>query len=228
MIRHLLSPFVLILAVFFSSCSSEEQEEVVITEFDQRYIGVSTDEGALVGVWDISILDGAITGSTTYIDGEEAVSVNLNGAVKGSGAFDLTVNYRYGYSGLIEGLLNGYGSVSGSWENSDGSFGVISGKILENEYQLYNGSYSGAVTNSDFVWNFTIKNGIAEGRFNNQAFAGLIGLEGATIKLLEVEVLVDSGPVVVSFGITEEGEVSGNWYHANDTSRGGVGSGSES
>ena len=101
------------------------------------------------------------------------------------------------------------------------------GQPLTDDYEKFNGKYGGIATNSDYEWDFEIRDGILEGKFHTATFAEYIGLKGNTLKLIEFRFGFTAQTIKVIFAIFEDGTVDGAWVDVSDDFVGGEISGGE-
>ncbi len=90
--------------------------------YDGTYEGKAFEDGEVLGDWEMTVTNNQATGS--YNSG--GMTRNFSGNVSSSGAMNVSMNLGGGYSVTFNISISGT-QVSGTWQDSDGYSGTISG-----------------------------------------------------------------------------------------------------
>lgn len=93
--------------------------------FDGSYQGTASEGSTVVGTWQMTVSDGKANG--TFV--QAGASYSFSGTVQSTGTLNFSVSPEPGYTVVASLKIEGT-SVSGTWADSEGDSGTISGQKL--------------------------------------------------------------------------------------------------
>lgn len=198
--------------LILSSCGGDDEGSSA--EFNGNYYGMVFDTYP-VGNYTMAVSNGEVSGS--YSDGFE--TINFNSSIDNIGNSNITLDYGDGYTvdALIV-ILSQSKEVGGSWTDSEGSSGSISGT---GTHSTFDGSYSGtaSVDNVEIGdFNVTISQGKITGTYNEDgestSMNGFVKASGA----VSLNIFFDDGVIAYITGTASGTNISGNFGNSDGVS----------